>query len=419
MAKVFAAIDERAAEWSALLQDLVRIPSQFEREHRIVERVGELIGAMGVPYDLVPMEAAMLRAHPNAVEPISSVPGRNNVVARIPGTGGGRSLILNCHLDIMHEGDPSQWRYAPYAGTIDPERNVIYGRGAMDDKAGATILLGIMRVMAESKLHLAGDLLFQFVLDDEITGNGTLACLEAGHAADAAFIVDGTRLDRAIDQHAGSLEFDMVFKGRPTSVSVSHLGVNAAEVMSRFLPQLRDAVFALNAARQPPWTQFPSPYQLVIHGVHADAKRFTVPDDARARCFVTFPPPETLAGMRRYLADTCRNVATAMELETVPDIRWDGFAVEPASFATDELRTLLQSTAARAVIGDLQIGPSTGTSDLRHFARRRIPCMLYGPGRGFNPHRPDEHFHLDDLPVMMKLYLDIAAQWCGSTRQGP
>jgi acetylornithine deacetylase len=408
-----AAIDHRAEEWSALLQDLVRIPSVFEHEHRMVERVGEHIAAMGLRYDLVPMDAAMLRTHPDAVEPISSVPGRNNVVARIAGAGGGRSLILNCHLDIVHEGDPSQWRDPPYSGTIDPERNIIYGRGAMDDKAGAAILLGLMRIMTEARLRFAGDLIFQFVLDDEITGNGTLACLEAGHVGDAAFIVDGTRLDRAIDRHAGSLEFDILFRGRPASVSVSHMGVNAAEVMSRILLQLREDVFALNAGRQHPWTQFPSPYQFVIHSVQADARRFTVPDEARARCFTTFPPPATLTGMRQYFEDKCRELATAMKLETPPQIRWNGFAAEPTSFTTDELRALLRKAVLQAGVADLQIGPSTGTSDLRHFANRGIPCMLYGPGRGFNPHRPDEHFHLDDLPVMMKLYLDIAAQWCG------
>ena len=49
---------------------------------------------------------------------------------------------------------------------------------------------------------------------------------------------------------------------------------------------------------------------------------------------------------------------------------------------------------------------------MRHFAKRNIPCLLYGPGRGFNPHRADEHFFLDDLPFMMKLYLDMVVDWC-------
>jgi acetylornithine deacetylase/succinyl-diaminopimelate desuccinylase-like protein len=77
-------------------------------------------------------------------------------------------------------------------GHVDAETNTIFGRGAMDDKAGVAICLGLMRVIVEQRLQFDGDLVFQFVLEDEITGNGSLACLEAGHVGDAAVILDGT-----------------------------------------------------------------------------------------------------------------------------------------------------------------------------------------------------------------------------------
>ena len=70
---------------------------------------------------------------------------------------------------------------------------------------------------------------------------------------------------------------------------------------------------------------------------------------------------------------------------------------QPTSFVRS-----YRDAARRNGIPEVRIGPSTGTSDMRHFAKRNIPCLLYGPGRGFNPHRPDEHFLLDDLPFMMK-----------------
>jgi acetylornithine deacetylase/succinyl-diaminopimelate desuccinylase-like protein len=72
----------------------------------------------------------------------------------------------------------------------------------------------------------------------------------------------------------------------------------------------------------------------------------------------------------------------------------------------------VRNAAERHGIPEVRIGPSTGTSDLRHFGRRGIPCLLYGPGRGFNPHRADEHFVLEDLPRMMKVYLDMIDTWC-------
>jgi acetylornithine deacetylase len=411
-----SAINARAGDWTRLLQDLIRIPSCFESEHAIVARVCEHVAAIGLTPILVPMDAAALRRHPDAAAPISEVPGRNNIVVRLPGSGGGRSLILNSHLDIQPAGDPAEWTHPPFSGHIDAGTNAIFGRGAMDDKAGAAICLGLMRVLREQRLQLAGDVVFQFVLEDEITGNGSLACLEAGHVADAAIILDGTRPDRAIDQHAGNMEFHVALRGRPASVSVSHMGANAAEMLSRALLNLRHAFFRLNDNRQPPWTEFPSPYQLVIHGLNADAPRFSVPVEASARCLVTFPPPDTLDSVRRFLEAESRKHADANGYPHAPVFAWQAFAAEPVSCASTELHALVHDMTKRNGIPEVRIGPSTGTSDMRHFARRGIPCLLYGPGRGFNPHRPNEHFLLDDLPLMMQVYLDMMIEWCHVAR---
>jgi len=409
-------IDDRQQDWTALLQELIRVPSCYEAEHAIVHRVREHVAAIGLSPILVPMDASALHLHADAVEPISTVTGRNNVVVRLPGKGGGRSLILTCHLDTHPEGDAGQWRYPPYSGEIDAQTNAIYGRGAMDDKAGVAICLGLIRVIVERQLQFDGDLIFQFVLEDEVTGNGTLACLEAGQVADAAIILDGTRPDRAIDQHAGNLEFRLNVTGRAASTSVSHLGANAAELLSHMLQHLRDAFHRLNDAREPPWTEFPSPFQFIVHGMHADAPRFSLPVEANARCFVTFPPPFMIDSVRGFLVAEGRACAQERNHPHLPVFVWDGFAAEPVCCATNELRTLVCDAASRNGIPAVRIGPSTGSSDMRHFAKRGIPCLLYGPGRGFNPHRPDEYFLLDDLPLMMKVYLDMVLEWCNLAR---
>jgi acetylornithine deacetylase len=155
------AIAARAGDWTLLLQDLIRIPSCFEAEHAIVARVCEHVAATGLTPVLVPIDAAALRRNPDAMEPISEVAGRNNIVVRLPGRGGGRSLILNCHLDTQPAGDPGEWTHPPFSGHIDAASNAIFGRGAMDDKAGVAICLGLMRTLVEQRLRLDGDLVFQ------------------------------------------------------------------------------------------------------------------------------------------------------------------------------------------------------------------------------------------------------------------
>jgi len=402
--------------WTALLGQLVHIPSTFENEHAILEFVDGYVRGLGFEPQHVPMDPDRLETLPDALPPISRAEGRYNIVVAVAGTGSGRSLALNAHLDINPAGNLEDWAHPPFAGHVDAGKGILYGRGAMDDKAGVTILLGILETMAKLKLRFDGKLVFQFCLDDEITGNGSLACLEAGHITDAAVIVDGTRVDTAIVQHAGNMEFSLRLKGKPVSVSVSHLGHNAAQTMASLLLELRESVRALNDNRQDPWTQFPSPYQFIIHGLKSDAPRFTVPENCWAQCFVTFPPPHTVADMRTLLQNAADQYLTAQGYPFAPAFDWGRYALEPVSGNGDEIVDRLQSAVAKHGLAPITPSPSTGLSDMRHFVKRGIPCVLYGPGRGYNPHRADEYFHVDDIPTMIRVFLSLIDEWCGSRR---
>jgi acetylornithine deacetylase len=409
-------IDARLPHWRRLLQQLIRTPSEFEQEHAITALIEQHLQSLGVAYQRVAHDPAKLHSLAGAQPPVSSVPGRHSLAVRLPGAGRGASLAINVHLDTVPVGEASAWTHHPLSGHIDPASNVIYGRGAMDDKAGVVISLAVLEILAKSE-PLAGDVVFHYVLEDETTGNGTLLCLEAGFTAEMALIVDGTRLDSAIRQHAGNVQFELAIQGRPASVSVSHMGVNAAEMAARLVIQLRDEVFALNALREDPWTRFPSPFQCVVQKLAGEGAQLTVPERATATCYLTFPPPFTLATMREFIESRVREFVVAHALPTPPAVAWNGFATEPVESDTRKLEQILAATAGRLGMQPIRVGPSTGTSDLRHFAVRGIPCLLYGPGRGFNPHRPDEHYHLDDLATMIHFYLDACRSACGVASQ--
>jgi acetylornithine deacetylase len=403
----------RLPQWRELFQALIAEESVFEREHGIIELVASRIEALGIGVVRVPHDAMRLEELPAAQAPISRIPGRCSLVASVRGHGGGRSLILNSHLDVVPAGDAAAWVYPPYAAHIDAERGLLYGRGAMDDKSGVTIALAVLETLVAAPVRLHGDVLFQFVLEDETTGNGSLLCLEAGHRADAAVIIDGTRPDRAIDRHAGQLQFTLRVSGRPASVSVSHIGLNAADLAARLVTRLADRIAALNAERAEPWTRFPSPFQCVTQRLVSEGAQLTVPDYAEATCYVTFPPPWTLEEVRRLVRDEVAAFARERALDAAPAVDFDGFRAESVASDASGLARVLDICAQEAGYGAVDVGPSTGTSDLRHFVAAGIPCLLYGPGSGFNPHRADEHYRLDDLPRMIRLFVSLASRWCG------
>src|SRR2546426_2526370 len=128
--------------------------------------------------------------------------------------------------------------------------------------------------------------------------------------------------------------------------------------------------------------------------MHGEGLTLTVPDRAVAVCYATFPPPLSLSQFRAMLDEHIREFASRRNLPTLPEVDWSGFSVEPVMSDSNQVGTYLAAGAARVGVGPIEVGPSTGTSDLRHFVGARIPCVLYGPGRGFNPHRADEHFYL-------------------------
>ena len=162
--------------WVKTLSKLVSIPSPLGQETELVECVAHEIMQTGAELIRIPHDPRVLESLPAAQQPIRGSGKRCSLVARIKGAGRGRSLALNAHLDIIPEGEHTAWTHPPYEGHVDREKGILYGRGALDDKAGVVICLALMEMIIKTPVPLAGDLLFHLVLEDETTGNGTLLC---------------------------------------------------------------------------------------------------------------------------------------------------------------------------------------------------------------------------------------------------
>ena len=397
-------VEERTGKWQALLADLIRVPSLYEEEAEILAFMEARLGELGVTPVKVPFDGRLLATLDGAQPPISNAPDRHNLVVRVPGTGAGSSLVINTQLDIVAGGDPASWTQPPFSGHIDRQKNVVYGRGAMDGKAGVAIALALIEVLTTSETPPPGDVIFYFVLEDETGGNGSLLCLNAGHIADAAIIIDGTRPDWGINQHVGNVRFSVEMHGKPASVSVSHMGLNAGEKLFELLLEMRRETFALNDGRPEPWTIFPSPNQFTTEMISCDSLVNTLPEFATARCYATYTPPLTLAGFKSMIETLAQDFARRHELPRPPAVIWDGMQTEPVASPSAELEAVIQGAAHDLGMTEINFGPSSGNSDMRHFLKLGIPCVLYGPGRGYNPHRVDEHYFLDDLPAMVRLF---------------
>ena len=153
--------------------------------------VADYLGKLGLEPDVFqPDEVAGALEHP-AWWPGRDYAGRPNVVARLKGAGGGRSLLFSGHVDVVPahgEGAHSYWD-----GEVEDGR--LYGRGALDMKGGVACYLHALRCLIECGLTPAGDVIVETTVDEEFGGaNGTLACRLRGYNADGAVLPEPTAL---------------------------------------------------------------------------------------------------------------------------------------------------------------------------------------------------------------------------------
>ena len=158
--------------------------------------------------------------------------GRPITVGTVRGQGGGRSLIVNGHIDVVSPGDLERWTTPPFAADVRDGR--IYGRGAVDMKGGVAAALFALRALADIGVRLRGDVIFEAVPDEETCAMGTVAAIERGYRADAGLVPEPTLLNLWIATR-GLLHGSFVVPGRSAHAEVNQArwedggGVNAIE----------------------------------------------------------------------------------------------------------------------------------------------------------------------------------------------
>jgi len=215
--------------------------SEFTADReRLVDQLADLVRIDSTNPELVPdgageAEAAAyvadaMRALGLEVDVWEPEPDRPNVVGVLPGTGGGRSLMLNAHTDTVGvEGMD-----APFAPRIEDGR--MYGRGTQDMKGSLAAQLAAVRALQAADVDLAGDVIVAAVIDEEHESRGTEAVVER-YEADGAVVTEPTDLELAL-AHKGFAWIDIETRGRAAHGSRPDEGIDANMHMGRVLARL-------------------------------------------------------------------------------------------------------------------------------------------------------------------------------------
>jgi acetylornithine deacetylase len=311
-----------------------------------------------------------------------AVPDRPSVIARVPGKGNGRSLLLNAHLDTVGvEGMPD-----PFSPRIQDGR--MYGRGAYDMKAS---LAACMLALAEIRAgEMAGDVLLAAVADEEHASLGIQDVLKRIRA-DAAIVTEPTSLEVCI-AHKGFSWHEIVTTGRAAHGSQPHLGIDAIAHMGRVLNGLEAVQTELRQRPTHPLLGHGSLHSSLISG---GQELSSYP----ASCFLQVErrtlPGESVAAVEKEIEEVLHALAAA---DGQFQARQRTTLFRPP-FSVSEYEPIVQALLeqAAAVLGTKPalIGASFWM-DAAFIAAAGIPTVAFGP-HGAGAHAVEEWVDLHSL----------------------
>jgi acetylornithine deacetylase len=326
------------------------------------------------------------------VEVLESVPGRPSVVGVARGSGCGRTLLLNAHLDTVGTTGMD----APFSPRVDADR--LYGRGALDMKGS---LAAIMVAGREAgRRGLRGNVVVAAVADEEAGSIGTEAVLER-YRADAAIVAEPTWLRLAI-AHRGFVGLEIEVTGRAAHGSRPERGIDAIVRMGRVLAGLEELDRRLQSRPEHPLLGTGSAHASVIEG---GQELSSYP----ARC-VLLAERRTLPG--ETAADAERELAAILEEagRGDPDFHAEvrvPFARDAYELAPDDPFVEL----VRRHAGEPEIVGMPFWADSGLIAAAGIPTVLFGPG-GEGLHETEEWVELADLERCLEVYLAVVGELC-------
>jgi acetylornithine deacetylase len=386
-------IDAHADEITAFLRELVR------REHAAdaQKAVEELLRGLGVGSEL-------------------TAPGdreRPVLVARAEGRGGGRSLVLNGHVDVVGPGDEARWTYPPFAADIVDGR--IVGRGTADAKGPLAALLFGLACARDLSGGLAGDVLVVSVADEEIAGPGTESVLASGRGADAAVVGEPTKLAVA-PASRGAVTFRLEVEGVEAHAGAAFLGVNAIEKAMLYVDALSRLQAQLDEERPHQlYAGLPVEHAVNVATIRGGESPGVVPRVCELEAVVGCIGSERASEAKAWVEDAVAATSEADEWLRAHPARLTWLReFEPGLTASDDPFVLAALAAGERALGrPPELVPLLGGSDLRHFTAHGIPAIHIGPGDLLDAHGYDESVAVDELLDAVAFAAELVLGWCG------
>ena len=394
-----------------LLQRLVRCDSVQGNESTVQNIVEEELLQLELTVDrFIPSEDTI--SHPAFCADRTDFTDSPNIVGVRKGSGGGRSLILNGHVDVVPPGNREDWNEDPYSGKVKDGR--VYGRGATDMKGGNTSMLLALKCLKELGINLKGDLIFESVVEEESGGTGTLSTIQRGYRADAALIPEPTKM-KVFPKQQGSMWFRLTITGRAAHGGTRYEGISALEKSVTIIQAIQNLEKARNKRiKDPLYNNIPIPVPINIGKIFGGDWPSSVPDLVTIEGRMGVIPGESMEDAKEEMTHALKEINDSWLKDHPVSLEWFGARWLPGEVAEDHpLVRIIGEHYSRMTGKELTIEASPwGTDGGLLNEVGKTPSIVFGPGETSVAHFANEYIAIDQMMLAAEMFVHIIIDWC-------
>ncbi len=398
-----------------LLQDLIRIPSITGEETKVQLLFADRLRDLNLKVDCWYPTRNELQNHPSFSDDGLPLGERPIIIGHLAGNDpAARSLILNGHMDVVPVGNEDLWSDGPWSGVIRDGK--IYGRGSCDMKGGLVAGLIAITALLKAAYVPKGSVWIQSVIGEESGGAGTLASVIRGYHADAAIVLEPTRM-AICPVGAGAATFRIKLQGRAAHGAMRQEGVSAVEKFYVLLSAIQELERSRHLKFQHPlYKQQELVSPISIGKVQAGDWPSTVPESLVAEGRFGILPGENISVARKEFESAIRNAAQKDDWlrNNLPMVEWFEGQFESAHTDLDSaIVKQLKETHSEIHHKEPQIHGVPYGSDLRFFTNdAKMPGVLYGPGDVRVAHTLNEFVPINEVIDVAKTIALLIVRWC-------
>ena len=408
-------VDSMSEDIIGFLRELIRFRSVTGEEGQIQAFIARKAAALGLHVDVFEPEWEALKEHPSYIPVPRDYKGRPNVVATLKGHGGGRSLLLNGHVDVIPATAEDAWQHGPWSADLMDGR--VYGRGASDMKAGLAAMTMAVEAIVRSGVKLAGDVILEYVVDEELSGHGTLACVMRGYRADGGICCETSSM-KVQPGSIGRIWFEIHVRGKAAGIQRRWEGINAID--KGYLVVQAVSEFErrrISRVKHPLYPNIQGAIPCMVGGFQAGTYHSAFPDHALLKgSLATVPGEDAQTIKQEFVSFVQEYVASDPWLaDHPPRIDFTGYFAEASEIPLDSPIVHTLARQVQDVTGQApEITGREGAADIRFLNQPgQPPTVIFGPGRTEQMHANNEWVLADDVVLATKILAVTILDWCG------